>query len=54
VTTLRTANLRTELMPYQRALWQIAYVKTCHAHTVTDMTPSIMHDRSRQGAMGSW
>lgn len=46
-------NLRAELAPYQRALWQIAAVKTCPIHTTPlvvldkDLTPSRLHDWSR-------
>jgi len=46
-------NLRTELAPYQRALWQIAAVKTCPIHSTPlvildkDLTPSLLHDWSR-------
>ena len=45
-------HLRPELAAYQRAIWQIAAVKTCHVHTVSlvvavkDMTPSLLHDWS--------
>lgn len=43
-------HLRAELAPYQRALWQIAAVKTCPIHTTPlaildkDLTPSLLHD----------
>ncbi len=45
-------DLRAELAPYQRALWQIAAVKTCPVHTTPlvvldkDLTPSMLHDWS--------
>jgi hypothetical protein len=45
-------NLRPELAPYQRAIWQIAAVKSCHVHTVPlvvavkDLTPNVLHDWS--------
>ncbi|MET4370801.1 hypothetical protein ABIA99_003495 [Bradyrhizobium sp. LB12.1] len=43
-------HLRPGIAPFQRAIWQIGAVKTCHIHkialaTVTqDVTPSKMHD----------
>ncbi|ABE62887.1 hypothetical protein Nham_2090 [Nitrobacter hamburgensis X14] len=46
-------HLRPELAPFQRALWQIAAVKTCPIHTTPlvvldkDLTPSLLHDWSR-------
>jgi hypothetical protein len=46
-------GLRAELAPYQRALWQIAAVKTCPIHTTPlvvldkDLTPNLLHDWSR-------
>jgi hypothetical protein len=45
-------DLRAELAPYQRALWQIAAVKTCPIHTTPlvvldkDLTPNLLHDWS--------
>jgi hypothetical protein len=45
-------HLRPELAAFQRALWQIAAVKTCHVHdaplvtAVKDMTPHLLHDWS--------
>ncbi|KQW23203.1 hypothetical protein ASC80_07895 [Afipia sp. Root123D2] len=46
-------NLRAELAPYQRSLWQITAVKTCPIHTTPlmvldqNLTPSLLHDWSR-------
>jgi hypothetical protein len=45
-------DLRAELAPYQRVLWQIAAVKTCPIHTTPlvvldkDLTRSMLHDWS--------
>lgn len=45
-------QLRPELAPYGRAIWQIAAVKSCHIHTVPlailnkDLTPGVLHDWS--------
>lgn len=45
-------QLRPELAPWGRALWQIAAVKSCHIHTVPlavlnqDLTPGSLHDWS--------
>lgn len=45
-------DLRAELAPYQRALWQIAAVRTCPIHTTPlvvldkDLTRSMLHDWS--------
>ena len=43
-------NLRSDLAPFQRAICQIAAVKSCHVHTVPltiavkDLTPGKLHD----------
>ncbi len=45
-------HLRPELAAFQRALWQVAALKTCHVHgvplvtAVKDMTPHLLHDWS--------
>lgn len=50
------AGLRAELAPYQRALWQIAAVKTCPIHATPlavlekDLTPNLLHDWSHHVA----
>ncbi len=49
-------HLRPELAPYQRAIWQIAAIKTCPFHGTPlavpekDLTPRLLHDWSHHVA----
>ncbi|OKO80965.1 TniQ family protein [Bradyrhizobium sp. AS23.2] len=49
-------HLRPELAPYQRAIWQIAAIRTCPVHNTPfvvlekDLTPQLLHDWSHHVA----